>query len=157
MGSNPTFRTKTPERSFALSERSEPKGNPVLFPPGWYCYLLLCSDDSYYCGLTSNLNSRLRHHASGKGSGYTKATKPIALVWHERHGHRASAAARERQLKKWSHAKKRALASGSENGFAFGNRVWVSLGSALRSRSGQARDKLIPPSVRQTRQGDLVR
>ncbi|MGH9787408.1 MAG: GIY-YIG nuclease family protein [Candidatus Acidiferrales bacterium] len=130
-----------------MSEQSEPKGSPELFPPGWHCYLLLCVDRTYYCGLTSNLNHRLRHHASGKGSSYTKGAKPIALVWYERHVGRSSAAARERQLKKWSRAKKEALTSDGSSGAAFGTRVWVSLGSAPRFRSGQARDKLAPPSV----------
>ena len=49
------------------------------FPPGWHCYLLLCAPGSYYCGITSNLADRIRDHASGKGSGYTKKVKPIAL------------------------------------------------------------------------------
>jgi hypothetical protein len=29
------------------------------FPPGWHCYLLLCSDGSYYCGIASNRASPL--------------------------------------------------------------------------------------------------
>jgi putative endonuclease len=54
-------------------------------PTGWCCYLLLCSDGSYYCGLASHLPSRLRQHASGRGSSYTKRTRPKALVWFETH------------------------------------------------------------------------
>ncbi len=100
--------------------------------------MLLCANGTYYCGLASDLNRRLNHHASGKGSGYTKKRRPKALVWFERHNDRAVAAARERQLKAWGHKKKKELASGNSDVFSFGNPVWVSL--------GRARDKLIPPS-----------
>ncbi|MBI3668666.1 MAG: GIY-YIG nuclease family protein [Acidobacteria bacterium] len=110
-----------------MSERSESKGSVPEFPPGWCCYLLLCADGGYYCGLTSKLSQRLRHHASGKGSTYTKGTRPIALVWYEAHPQRASAAARERQLKKWSHMKKHALAQGRLSPAKSAASMWVSL------------------------------
>ena len=105
--------------------------------------MLRCVDGSYYCGLASNLNHRLIHHASGKGSGYTKRNRPVALVWYERHDNRGPAAARERQLKNWSHAKKKELASGESDAFSLGHGLWVPLGFA--------RDKLIPPSQSRTR------
>jgi len=88
------------------------------FPAGWSCYLLLCQDRSYYCGITEDLGQRLRDHASGKGSKYTKGTKAMALVWFEHHPKRESAARREREIKKWTRKKKQALAAAG---------VWVSL------------------------------
>jgi len=88
------------------------------FPAGWSCYLLLCQDGSYYCGITEDLGQRLRDHASGKGSTYTKGTKAEALVWFEFHPNRKSAARRERKIKKWGRKKKQSLAAGG---------VWVSL------------------------------
>ena len=81
-------------------------------PAGRACYLLLCEDTSFYCGLTSNLTRRLQHHASGKGSGYTKGVRPVALVWFEPAADRMQAAARERQIKKWNHRKKQDLQEG---------------------------------------------
>jgi tRNA/rRNA methyltransferase len=81
------------------------------FPPGWHCYLLLCASGSYYCGITSNLADRIRDHASGKGSSYTKKVRPIAFVWYESHKSRRSAASRERQIKAWVKERKRALAN----------------------------------------------
>jgi len=74
-------------------------------PPGWHCYLLLCFDGSYYCGITSNLTHRIRDHASGKGSGYTKNVKPVAFVWYEPQGDRHGAARREQQIKAWGKEK----------------------------------------------------
>jgi putative endonuclease len=78
-------------------------------PSGWCCHLLLCSNDSYYCGATSNLTQRFRDHFSGKGSGYTKKFKPLRLVWYERHDDRNHATARESQIKAWSRSKKEHL------------------------------------------------
>jgi putative endonuclease len=102
---------------------------------GWCCYLLLCADDSYYCGITSNLSHRVRDHAYGKGGNYTKLTKPKALVWYSPESDRHSAARRERQIKSWSNEKKQKLANGLDSFAGMGVPVQVSL--------GQARDKLI--------------
>jgi predicted GIY-YIG superfamily endonuclease len=63
--------------------------------------------------LASHLPSWLRHHASGKGSTYTKITRPTTLVWFETHATRQAAAAREKQIKSWSRKKKDGLANGS--------------------------------------------
>jgi len=82
------------------------------FPTAWCCYLILCADKSYYCGITSNLRLRLRNHASGKGARFTKHARPLALVWFEVHASKHSAAAREKQIKSWGNEKKRALAAG---------------------------------------------
>jgi putative endonuclease len=98
------------------------------FPPGWCCYLLLCSDDSYYCGITSNLVQRVRDHSSGKGSGYTKGVKPVALVWYESHEDRHGAAGREKQIKGWSREKKERLANGHSEFEEVRACVQVSLG-----------------------------
>ena len=92
---------------------------PPSLPTGWACYLLLCSDGSYYCGITGDLRVRLTDHASGKGSTYTKKKTPLALVWFEPRPSRNSAAAKEREIKKWGRTKKKSLAEASG--------VWVSL------------------------------
>jgi putative endonuclease len=97
-------------------------------PLGWCCYLILCADRSYYCRITTNLLSRIKHHSSGKGSGYTKGTPPMALVWYETHPDRSSAAARERQIKAWGRAKKTDLAEGRVELGIRARCVWVSLG-----------------------------
>jgi putative endonuclease len=80
------------------------------YPSGWCCYLLLCADDSYYCGATSDLTRRIRDHFSGKDSGYPKRVKPFTLVWFESQPDRHHAAGREKQIKGWSREKKMRLA-----------------------------------------------
>jgi len=38
----------------------------------WYVYLVECLDNSYYTGITNDLDKRMLTHKSGKGSKYVK-------------------------------------------------------------------------------------
>ncbi len=113
--------------NFALSKQRESKGSSPILPTGWCTYVLICEDSSYYVGSTEDLTQRIRDHASGKGSGYTKAIRPKTLAWYEPHPDKKSACARERQIKGWSHAKKNELACGTLTSFMFGSRLWSRL------------------------------
>jgi len=46
----------------------------------WVVYLVRCSDESLYCGITNNLKNRLIAHNSGRGAKYTKSRRPVELV-----------------------------------------------------------------------------
>ncbi len=46
----------------------------------WVVYLIQCSDDSLYCGITNNLKNRLAAHNSGRGAKYTRFRRPVTLV-----------------------------------------------------------------------------
>ena len=46
----------------------------------WVVYLLRCSDNSLYCGISNNLAARLAEHNSGKGAKYTRSRRPVALA-----------------------------------------------------------------------------
>ena len=46
----------------------------------WVVYLIRCSDESLYCGITNNLKSRLAAHNSGRGAKYTRSRRPVKLV-----------------------------------------------------------------------------
>ena len=46
----------------------------------WIVYLIRCSDESLYCGITNNLKNRLEAHNSGKGAKYTRSRRPVELV-----------------------------------------------------------------------------
>jgi predicted GIY-YIG superfamily endonuclease len=76
-----------------------------------FVYLLRCSDGTFYIGHTDNLAARIEAHNAGTGSTYTAARRPVELVYREPHSSLESAVARERQLKRWSAAKKEALVS----------------------------------------------
>jgi len=46
----------------------------------WVVYLLRCSDNSLYCGVSNNLKNRLTEHNSGKGAKYTRSRRPVEVV-----------------------------------------------------------------------------
>jgi len=46
----------------------------------WVVYLVRCSDNSLYCGISNDLKSRLIEHNSGKGAKYTRSRRPVELV-----------------------------------------------------------------------------
>ncbi len=46
----------------------------------WVVYLVRCSDNSLYCGISNDFNRRLGKHNAGKRSKYTKSRKPVELV-----------------------------------------------------------------------------
>jgi len=45
----------------------------------WIVYLLRCSDDSLYCGITNDLITRVETHRTGKGSKYVRSRLPCSL------------------------------------------------------------------------------
>jgi putative endonuclease len=46
----------------------------------WVAYLVRCSDNSLYCGISKDLKSRILDHNSGKGAKYTRSRRPVKLV-----------------------------------------------------------------------------
>src|SRR5210317_211614 len=46
----------------------------------WVVYLVRCSDNSLYCGITNDIKNRLIDHNSGKGAKYTRSRRPVELV-----------------------------------------------------------------------------
>ena len=52
----------------------------VLNTMDWKVYLVKCADNSLYCGITNDLNSRIEKHNAGKGAKYTQSRMPVELV-----------------------------------------------------------------------------
>ena len=77
-----------------------------------WVYLLRCSDGTFYVGHTSDPLAREKAHNEGRGGPYTALRRPVRVVYSERCGSIESAVARERQLKRWTKAKKLALING---------------------------------------------
>ena len=46
----------------------------------WQIYVLFCSDDSLYCGISKDVQRRLRQHNLGAGAKYTFARRPVRLA-----------------------------------------------------------------------------
>jgi predicted GIY-YIG superfamily endonuclease len=78
----------------------------------WYVYILRCSDGSLYVGETSSIEGRLQKHNDGSASGFTRSRRPVTLLLIETYANRTNARVRERQLKRWTRAKKLALVAG---------------------------------------------
>jgi predicted GIY-YIG superfamily endonuclease len=74
-----------------------------------WIYILRCADGSLYVGHTDDLNGRERTHNEGRGGTYTSRRKPVRLIYSEEFATLREARNRERQLKRWSGAKKEAL------------------------------------------------
>ena len=75
----------------------------------FWVYILTSSDGSYYIGHTDNLEARVASHQDGTFGGYTSTRRPATLAYSEPFDSRDDAFHRERQIKKWSRAKKEAL------------------------------------------------
>jgi len=72
----------------------------------WFVYILQCSDGSYYVGVATDVEDRVREHNTEQGSSYTKKRRPVKLVYTEKHEDHKSARKREAQLKGWRREKK---------------------------------------------------
>ena len=46
-----------------------------------YVYIVRCSDQTLYTGWTNHLEKRIEAHNAGKGAKYTKARRPVELVY----------------------------------------------------------------------------
>ena len=73
----------------------------------WFVYMLKCSDETLYTGITIDLNRRVdEHNNSSKGAKYTRTRRPLKLLYFEEHKDKSSASKREHEIKKLSRAKK---------------------------------------------------
>jgi putative endonuclease len=76
----------------------------------YYVYILKCNDESYYTGFTSNLEERINQHNEGKYiDSYTYERRPVDLVFYCEFTNVEMAIETEKQLKKWSRAKKEVI------------------------------------------------
>ncbi|GEM_PF-319050 len=78
-----------------------------------FVYILLCSDNSFYTGVTENVYKRFDEHQDGKYFGsYTYSRRPLQLVYFCHFTDIEQAILFEKKVKKWSRAKKLSLIEG---------------------------------------------
>ena len=78
-------------------------------------YILKCNDGTLYTGITKDVQKRLlEHNESDKGAKYTKARRPVKLIYTEEAEDRSSASKREYAIKKLSRVKKLELINNSQ-------------------------------------------
>lgn len=74
-----------------------------------YTYIVECKDGTLYTGWTNNLEKRIADHNSGKGAKYTRARKPVTLVYYETFEAKEEAMKREYAIKHMSRKEKEKL------------------------------------------------
>lgn len=76
----------------------------------WHVYLLRCADGSLYAGITTDLERRVAEHNTGKtGAKYTRARRPVILVWSQSATDRSLASRAEHALRTLSRREKESL------------------------------------------------
>ncbi|MES2807165.1 MAG: GIY-YIG nuclease family protein [Bacteroidota bacterium] len=80
----------------------------------YFVYILLCSDESYYVGVTNDIDRRMQEHDSAiNPRSYTALRRPLKLVFVERFTDINQAIAFEKQVKGWGRKKKEAIIKGN--------------------------------------------
>ncbi len=78
----------------------------------WHVYMVECADGTLYSGITTDIDRRIKeHNESDKGARYTRAKRPVLLVYSEEHADRSAASKREYELKQLSREEKKKLFS----------------------------------------------
>lgn len=81
----------------------------------YFVYMVRCSDNSLYTGYTVNsIETRVKKHNAGLGAKYTKARRPVQIVYTEECSSRQEAMRREFEIKKLSKKEKEAMVSSCE-------------------------------------------
>ena len=82
----------------------------------YYCYIVRCSDNTLYTGITNDLERRIAVHNKGKGGAYTASRCPVELVYSEYVGSKGDALRRELAIKALSRTQKLKLINQEDNG-----------------------------------------
>ncbi len=77
----------------------------------WWIYLVRTGSGQLYCGITTDVERRVKVHASGKGAKYLRGKAPLTLEWSRQIGSRSLASQYEIRVKKLSKQKKEQLIS----------------------------------------------
>ncbi|MDE2293491.1 MAG: GIY-YIG nuclease family protein [Elusimicrobia bacterium] len=65
----------------------------------WSVYVVRCADGTLYTGVTTDLARRVAQHNAGRGAAYTRARRPVSLVWSRPARSRSAALKREAAIK----------------------------------------------------------
>ena len=65
----------------------------------YYTYILLTEDNSLYCGYTDDVERRFQAHMEGKGAKFTRAHKPVKIVYTKEFNTKSEAMKEEYRIK----------------------------------------------------------
>ncbi len=69
----------------------------------YYTYILLTENNSFYCGYTDDVEKRFKAHIEGKGAKYTRAHRPVKVVYQKEFATKSEAMKEEFRIKHLSH------------------------------------------------------
>ncbi len=72
----------------------------------FYVYILLTEKNTLYCGYTDDVLRRFELHKSGKGAKYTRANKPVKIVYTKEFSSKSDAQKEEYRIKHLSRSQK---------------------------------------------------
>ncbi|MBF0266291.1 MAG: GIY-YIG nuclease family protein [Gammaproteobacteria bacterium] len=81
----------------------------------WCVYMILCSDDSLYTGISNDVNRRFLQHQQNKGAKYFRSHAPVKIVYIENEHTRVTASQREYKIKQLTHTQKLSLVNSQQN------------------------------------------
>lgn len=64
-----------------------------------FVYILQTERDTLYCGYTDDVEKRYQAHLEGKGAKYTRANKPVKLLWQKEFETKSEALKEEYRIK----------------------------------------------------------
>lgn len=78
----------------------------------YYTYILECADKTFYTGITVDLERRTKEHNDSKlGAKYTKARRPVKVIYSQKFSNRSLASKEEFRIKNLPREKKLELIS----------------------------------------------
>ncbi len=72
----------------------------------YYVYIILTERNTYYCGYTDNVQKRFEKHMAGKAAKYTKANKPVKIVYQKEFDTKEDAMKEEYRIKRLKRSEK---------------------------------------------------
>jgi putative endonuclease len=84
----------------------------------WQVYIILCTDNSLYTGITTDMTRRFREHGAARGAKYFRGRGPGEVVYLEGGHTRSTASKREANIKKLLRADKLLLIASNSNELA---------------------------------------
>jgi putative endonuclease len=108
----------------------------------WVVYLVRCSDNSLYCGISNDLKIRLIEHNSGRGARYTRSRRPVELVGISPEMTKSEALKLEYRIKQLPADRKVAELTGKESGMTISKKDLQALNKDVKAL-GNKIDKLL--------------
>ena len=81
----------------------------------WQVYIILCTENSLYTGITTDIERRLAQHGSARGAKYFRGRRPRHVVYLESGHTRSTASKREAAIKKLPRADKDRLIDSTDS------------------------------------------